>query len=189
MAGGRIITAEKRGAGPDRCPATRPLRAGIGLGANLGEPLGNLRRAVASLRDLHAGGAFFVSGVFATEPVGCPPGAPPFLNAAVELGWNGAADDLLARLAAIERALGRPAARPKNAPRAIDLDLLYFGSERLATAGLTIPHPRLAERRFVLAPLADIRPELVVPGLGATVAELLAGLPPKPAAAKLAVEL
>jgi 2-amino-4-hydroxy-6-hydroxymethyldihydropteridine diphosphokinase len=113
------------------------------------------------------------SGVYETEPIGCEPGAGAFLNVVVEIGYSGSAGDLLHVLRSIEEQLGRPSRHPKNTSRTIDLDILYFGDERLDTPELQLPHPRLRERRFVLQPLADIRPDLVLPGFSTTVAELL----------------
>ena len=86
----------------------------------------------------------------------------------------------LAELRGIERALGRPTRYPRHAPRAVDLDVLYVGDLRSDHPELTVPHPRMGQRRFVLAPLAAIRPDLVVPGQTQTVAELLRALPPQP---------
>jgi 2-amino-4-hydroxy-6-hydroxymethyldihydropteridine diphosphokinase len=140
------------------------MRAGVAVGSNLGERLANLRNArkdIASLRGvlppLHA------SAVYETEPVGCEKGAAKFLNAALEFGYAGEAQDLLRELAAIEKMLGRPASHARNASRTIDLDLLYFGELEIETAELQLPHPRLVEREFVLRPLADIAPNLVLP--------------------------
>lgn len=159
------------------------MRAGIALGSNVGDRMANLRQA----RDLifalsGAPGAPLCSRVYETEPVGCEPGTMPFLNAAVEIGWSDspAPESLLEQLRGIERTLGRPARYPKNAPRVIDLDLVYFGDVVLKTVVLTLPHPRLRERRFVLAPLADIRPGLILPGEKFSVAQLLARLPDEP---------
>lgn len=159
-------------------PDGGPLRAGIGLGSNLGDRTTYLREALGRLRPLHAGGPFLVSPIYETAPVDCPPGAGPFLNAVAELSWDGAAADLLRELLGIEAAMGRPVRRPRNAPRPIDLDLLYLGDRVIRAPDLLLPHPRIAGREFVLRPLADIRPDLVLPGIGRPVAELLRDLPP-----------
>lgn len=159
------------------------MRAGIALGSNIGDRLANLRAARARVLELPgAGGPVKSSRVFETEPVGCEPGAEAFLNAVVEIEWedSGAPESLLAALRGIENAMGRPARHPRNEPRVIDLDLLFLGDIILKSDALTLPHPRLSGRRFVLAPLADIRPELVLPGETRTIAELLARLPEEP---------
>jgi 2-amino-4-hydroxy-6-hydroxymethyldihydropteridine diphosphokinase len=153
-------------------------RAGIALGSNLGDRLANLRAARERLRGLPATQVpLLCSAVYETEPVGCEPGAGAFLNAVVELGFDGDAHELLRLLGEIEKELGRPSQHPKNTSRTIDLDLLYFGTEQISTGDLELPHPRLHERRFVLQPLTDIRGDLVLPGKRETVAELLRRLP------------
>jgi 2-amino-4-hydroxy-6-hydroxymethyldihydropteridine diphosphokinase len=111
-----------------------------------------------------------VSSFYRTEPVGAP--GPWFLNAAARLRVPWSPHALLERCEAIERRLGREA-KGGRAPRTIDLDLLVFGDIRVNSPDLVLPHPRLAGRRFALAPLAEIAPDLPVPGLGATVGELL----------------
>jgi 2-amino-4-hydroxy-6-hydroxymethyldihydropteridine diphosphokinase len=88
---------------------------------------------------------------------------------------------LLHALQQIERSIGRPAKHERNAPRTLDLDLLYAGNLTLQSAELILPHPRIATRRFVLQPLADLRPELILPGTGRSVAALLSALPLSPA--------
>ena len=153
------------------------MRAGIALGSNLGDRLANLRAARDRLDQLGKSELpVLASSVYETAPIGCEPGAGPFLNAVVELGFAGEATDLLRRLRQIEVELGRPAAHLKNVSRMIDLDLLYFGNEQSNKAELVLPHPRLHERRFVLQPLADIRSDLVLPGREEPVAALLARL-------------
>lgn len=117
------------------------------------------------------------SAIYETEPVDCEPGATKFFNAVVEFGYSGSPLELRRALAAIERALGRPAAHERNVSRPIDLDLLYFGDLVMETSELRLPHPRIVGREFVLRPLADIRPDLVLPGQAGTVGELLAQLP------------
>lgn len=167
-----------------RQPATRGLvpstiyRCGLSLGSNLGDRLQQLRtaaQAVGLLADFSQ--PVLKSSVYETEPVGCVPGTASFYNAVLEIGYFGEPESLLHRLRAVEAALGRPADRAKNAPRSIDLDLLYADSLVVCSEFLELPHPRLAQRRFVLGPLAEIRPSLRVPGQEKTVAELLDALP------------
>jgi 2-amino-4-hydroxy-6-hydroxymethyldihydropteridine diphosphokinase len=150
------------------------MRVAVALGSNLGERLANLRNARKDIAALSGAlPPLRSSGIYETEPVGCEKGAAKFLNAAIELGYEGEALDLLDKLAAIEKMLGRPAAHPKNVSRTIDLDLLYFGELEIETADLRLPHPRIAEREFVLRPLADIRPDLVLPNQSEPVSALL----------------
>ncbi len=140
------------------------MRAGVALGSNLGERLANLRNAREDIAAL--GGVrppMRASAIYETEPVGCEKGAARFLNAAIEFGYAGEAQELLRELAAIEKLLGRPAPHARNVSREIDLDLLYFGDLEIETAELQLPHPRVTEREFVLRPLADITPDLVLP--------------------------
>jgi 2-amino-4-hydroxy-6-hydroxymethyldihydropteridine diphosphokinase len=125
--------------------------------------------------------------VYETEPVGSEPDAGPFLNAVIEVECTADPFALLAALRAIESALGRPTRHPRNAPRTLDLDILYVSDLVLQDATLILPHPRLHLRRFVLAPLNDIRPDLRLPGQTVTVAELLARLE-DPAAVTLFAE-
>jgi 2-amino-4-hydroxy-6-hydroxymethyldihydropteridine diphosphokinase len=150
------------------------VTAYIGLGSNLGDREGFLRRAVELLRDEADIDVVAVSSVRETDPVGFLD-QPRFLNAAVEVETPLTARALLERLLAVEQALGRRRDGPRDGPRTIDLDLLLYGDEVVEEAGLTVPHPRLAERRFVLEPLHELAPDLVVPGRG-PVLELLAAL-------------
>ncbi len=157
------------------------MRCGIALGSNLGDRLVNLALARdAALEYDLAGGPLLQASVWKTAPVDCPPGSAAFYNSVIEieLGPDAAPGDFLARLQKIETGLGRPAraARAPNAPRVIDLDLLYIDDLTRDTRVLTLPHPRLHLRRFVLAPLAEIRPSLILPGLEGTVADLLENL-------------
>jgi 2-amino-4-hydroxy-6-hydroxymethyldihydropteridine diphosphokinase len=150
------------------------MRAGVAIGSNLGERLANLRNArkdIAGLRNVLP--PLRASAVYETDPVGCEKGAAKFLNAAIEFGYAGEAQDLLRELAAIEKLLGRPAAHARNVSRTIDLDLLYFGELEIETAELQLPHPRIADREFVLRPLADITPDLILPKQTESVGMLL----------------
>ena len=149
------------------------MRTGIALGSNLGDRLANLRAgrdAVLALSGVS--GRLLASRVYETEPVGTGPDAGAFLNAVIEVSFAGEPHELLAGLQQIESAMGRPSRRPRNAPRTLDLDILYMGERVVAEAELEIPHPRLQLRRFVLQPLHDIRPSLLLPGWKSTVGEL-----------------
>ena len=137
----------------------------VGLGSNLGDRKATIRAAVAALP-----GVVAVSELRETDPVGVTE-QPAFLNGAVAVETELSARELLDALLAVERALGRER-RERWGPRTIDLDLLLFGTETIDEPGLTVPHPRLHERRFALEPLAELDPELVVPGRG-LVRELL----------------
>jgi 2-amino-4-hydroxy-6-hydroxymethyldihydropteridine diphosphokinase len=150
-------------------------RAFVGLGSNLGDREGTLRAAVGRLRGLRQTEVRGVSAFRDTEPVGVVD-QPRFLNGAVELETGLAPRALLDALLELERAFGRDrAAGPPHGPRTLDLDLLLYGEEEIRADGLEVPHPRLHERRFVLEPLADLDPALVVPGRG-PVQDLLANL-------------
>lgn len=156
------------------------MRAGIALGSNLGHRLSNLLRAREQIARLSSDRELAASPIYETDPVDCESNAPSFYNAVIEIDYAGSPSELLAELRAIEEQLGRPANHARNTSRTIDLDLLYFGDEQIDTPNLRLPHPRLHDRRFVLAPLAEIRPELLLPNETATVAELLATLPESP---------
>lgn len=169
--------------------ATTLMRAGVALGSNLGEKLANLRNARKDISALPGVlPPLRASAVYETEPVGCEPGAAKFLNAAIEFGYAGEPLDLLLALGAIEKLLGRSASHARNVSRTIDLDLLYFGDLEIETPELQLPHPRLTEREFVLRPLADLQPDLVLPGKTESVGELLRRLPDTGAVVRVAVE-
>lgn len=160
-------------------PSAGTPRVLVALGSNLGDSPTILRQAITQLR-VTAGpdAAFRASALWSSSPVDCPPGSPPFVNAAVAFDASPAdtPESWLARLQAWEREFGR---RPKvvlNEARPLDLDLIAFGTETRTTAVLTLPHPRAHLRRFVLAPLDEIAPDIVLPGQRRTIAELLAGL-------------
>ena len=153
------------------------MRVGIALGSNLEPRLVHLQSARRRIFRLHSGSQPVLSSkVYETSPVGCPPDSPLFLNAVLELSTELKPRDLLEEAKNMERDLGRPSAAERNAPRVIDIDLLYCGNLTLCTPILTLPHPQIASRRFVLRPLADIQPDLVLPGLVKTVQELLEDL-------------
>ena len=154
------------------------MRAGVALGSNLGERLANLRNARREIISMKGAlPPLRCSAIYETEPVNCEKGAAKFFNAVIEFGYAGQPIELRRELAAIERVLGRPAAHERNVSRPIDLDLLYFGEMMIESAELQLPHPRIVEREFVLRPLADIRPDLVLPGQTEAVDALLLRLP------------
>ncbi len=132
-------------------------RAFLGLGSNLGDRMATLRAAVAGLPDVVA-----VSPVYETEPVGGPDGQPPYLNLVVELATALSPRQLLDVARRLEAAAGRVRAE-RFGPRTLDVDVLLVGDEVVDEADLCVPHPRMAGRRFVVVPLADLAPELVGP--------------------------
>lgn len=154
-------------------PAGQPVTAFVGLGANLGDAVDTLRAAARELGHWPGVQLRACSSLYRTAPVDAT--GPDFVNAVVQLRTTLAPLALLDALQHIEDAHGRQ--RPfRHAPRTLDLDLLLHGDTRLATPRLTLPHPRLHQRAFVLQPLHELAPDLVLPGLG-PVATLLAALP------------
>jgi 2-amino-4-hydroxy-6-hydroxymethyldihydropteridine diphosphokinase len=146
-------------------------RAVIGLGANLGDPAVQLRAAIAEISRLAATRVVAESSLYRTAPVGYA-AQPDFVNAAVSIETALEPRALLEGLKAIEVAAGRERSF-KDAPRSLDLDVLLYEDRVIDEPGLTIPHPRMQERAFVLAPLVEIEPDAVVPGRGRAV-DLLA---------------
>lgn len=148
----------------------RETRVFVGLGSNLGDRELNLRQALKRLEEV---GLVRASSFRETDPVGVTD-QPKFLNAAAELATDLSPRELLERLLEIERELGRDRATERRwGPRVIDLDLLLFGEEAIDEPGLTVPHPRLADRRFVLEPLCELNEDLALPD-GTRVQDLLA---------------
>lgn len=152
----------------------------IGLGSNLGDRATVLQAAVEDLDSLSEVVVLRQSPLYETAPEGLPPGAPAFLNGVVEVDAACPALDLLQHLMAIETRHGRV----RHAPgvyesRTLDLDLLLYGSVIMQETDLILPHPRLPQRRFVLQPLCDLCPDLIVPGLRQSVHRLLAALDSK----------
>jgi len=153
------------------------MRTAVALGANLGDRLGNLRAArKAILRLANVKPPILCSAIYETDPVGCEPGAEKFLNAVVEFDYKNDPASLLRQLIQIEEGLGRRRDHKKNVSRTMDIDLLYWGDRKIHDERLQVPHPRMYLRKFVLEPLADIRPTLILPGQTKTVRELLAEL-------------
>ena len=146
----------------------------IGIGANLGDARANVLDALARLARMDGGMLLHTSSMYRTAPIDS--NGDDYINAVACLDTSLTAHKLLAALQAIERAHGRE--RPyHNAPRTLDLDLLLYGDETIATDTLTVPHPRMHERAFVIAPLLEIAPDIVIPGHGAArdFAQLVAG--------------
>jgi 2-amino-4-hydroxy-6-hydroxymethyldihydropteridine diphosphokinase len=153
------------------------MRTGVALGSNLGDRLENLRSARRQIIELaEVQPPVLSSGIYETEPVDCESGASKFLNGVVEFDYEGDPAQLLERLVRIEESLGRKRDHPKNVSRTIDIDLLYCGDRQVDNERLRLPHQRMHLRRFVLQPLADIRPELVLPNQRKTARELLTEL-------------
>jgi len=154
------------------------MRFGIALGSNLGERAENIRRGIemllARVPHVKLGAS---APVYETEPVDCAPGTQSFLNTVIEIEADCTPQELHTHLKAVESALGRPEQRERNSPRTLDLDLLYADDVVSDDPALILPHPRLHLRRFVLQPLADIRPDLLLPGQTQSIAGLLARLP------------
>ena len=153
------------------------MRTAVALGSNLGDRLENLRVARQRIGDLvGVQPPILSSAIYETEPIDCEPGAAKFLNAVIEFDYEGDPIHLLEELLQVEESLGRKRDHPKNVSRTIDIDLLYCGERQIDNERLRLPHPRMYLRRFVLQPLADIRPGLVLSGQRRTVRQLLAGL-------------
>ena len=155
------------------------VRVGIALGSNLGDRNAELDAGILFLRILAINNEVRESPRIETPPVDCPPGSPPFLNSVAEMQVDSVSLPpltLLDCLQEFEIERGRSPLRELNSPRPLDLDIIYYGIERFDQMGLIIPHPRTHLRRFVLEPLAHLRPDLVLPGQPKTVRELLADL-------------
>ena len=156
-------------------PAT--ARAYIGIGSNLDDPVAQVRRAFQALIDLPACQYAAQSPLYRTAPVGGPPGQPDYINAVAALDTALTPDELLIALQAIETAQGR-IRTVQWGPRTLDLDLLLYDQITRADPWLTLPHPRLHQRAFVLYPLHDIAPNLSIPGRG-SLRDWLAQCPPQ----------
>lgn len=154
------------------------MEIGFSLGSNLGDRIAHLRTAKRHLLDVPGTRWLAQSRLFETEPVGVQPAYADlkFINAVLIVDTPHTAEYWLSKLHAIEHAMGRQRGADRNAPRAIDVDILFAGTDCIDSGGLVVPHPRWAQRRFVVAPLAEVRPDLILPGAGQTVAAILADL-------------
>jgi 2-amino-4-hydroxy-6-hydroxymethyldihydropteridine diphosphokinase len=151
------------------------MRVGIALGSNLGDRMANLRAARQAIVDLASVTTPVLSSpVYETEPVGCEPGAGRFLNVVLEIEYDGDPSELLEQLVRVEESLGRERDHVKNVSRKIDIDLLFADDLSVENERLQLPHPRMHLRKFVLQPLADIRPDLLLSDQRRTTRELLA---------------
>ena len=163
-----------------------PTIAFVALGSNLGDSQRVLREVMQQLQAISRQ-PLVQSSLWQTAPVDCPPGSPPFVNAVVALVPDDreTPESLLAKLQALEKKFGRQPKKVLNEPRPLDLDLIAFGRETRNTPELTLPHPRAHLRRFVLQPLSEIAPDLVLPGQTKSVVQWLALLPADEAIARL----
>jgi 2-amino-4-hydroxy-6-hydroxymethyldihydropteridine diphosphokinase len=150
----------------------------IALGSNLGNAQTNVLRAIERLQEISPA-PLLKSSLWETSPVDCPPDSPRFVNAVVALvpGQQETPESLLHKLQQLEVEFGRVPKKVMNEPRPLDLDLIAFGDQSLANPKLILPHPRAHQRRFVLGPLSEICPELILPGQNKSVKQLLAELP------------
>ncbi len=156
----------------------QPARVYIGIGSNLDDPTNQVRRAFEALTGILASGCVARSPLYRTAPVGGPPGQPDYINAVAALDTGLTPVQLLMVLQALELAQGRTRTARWGA-RTLDLDLLLYDQLTSDDPWLTLPHPRLHQRAFVLYPLYDIAPDLNIPGRG-RLSELLANCPPQP---------
>ena len=147
----------------------------IGIGSNLGDSFRIIDRVIVCLERLARAESFLSSSIWVSSPVNCPPGSPNFLNAVVLFELKNALTppELMVELQLLERKFGRSKTDVVNAPRLIDLDLLLFEGLAQQWPGLEVPHPRGHRRLFVLKPLQELVPELIWPGIGKTVSQLI----------------
>ena len=158
----------------------------VALGSNLGDSRRIILDAMVRLQ-IFSAAPLLQSSLWQTTPVDCPPDSPEFVNAVAGLvpRQEETPESLLKKLQALEKEFGRQPIKIPNAPRRLDLDLIAFGMETRNSPGLILPHPRAHLRRFVLQPLAEIAPDLILPGQSQTISQLLAGLPETEMVARL----
>ena len=157
------------------------VEVGLSLGSNLGDRLAHLSEAKRRMEDMCKVQIVAQSPVYETEPVGVQPQYShiKFLNAILIVTHCWTPHECFGHIRELENIMGRTRSLDRFAPRSIDIDLIYAGDFRIESGGLRIPHPHWSERRFVVQPLADVRPDLIVPGQSQTVARILADLPQK----------
>jgi len=177
-AGIEVSTGAEQDTGTKRQEAGGGSVAFVAVGSNLGDSSKIVIDVFRRLAELSQS-PLLKSSLWQTAPVDCPPNSPPFVNAVAGLVTRAGEtpDSLLAKLQALEKEFGRQPKKVLNEPRSLDLDLIAFGTEVRAMPQLTLPHPRAHQRRFVLQPLSEIAPDLVLPGQSKTVAELLSKVP------------
>ena len=151
----------------------------VALGSNLDAPAEQLKRAILHLQR-HSEGAFVCSSIYRTPPHAMPEGTPDFANAVACLETTQSGPELLSFLNSLEVFFGRPANHEKNVSRVLDLDLIVLGEVISRSEALTLPHPRAAQRDFVLQPIVEIWPDYRLPGFEASASELLAQLGSSP---------
>jgi len=158
----------------------------IALGSNLGDSQKIISDAMAGLQNL-SDAPILKSSLWQTSPVDCPPGSPNFYNAIVGFlpKKNETPESLLQKMQELEKEFGRVTKKMLNEPRPLDLDLIAFGNETRNLPNLILPHPRAHQRRFVLQPLCEIAPDLILPAQNKTAAQLLADLPAKDGCVKI----
>lgn len=161
------------------------MELALSLGSNLGDRLQNLSTARSAIAALPHVRLIASSPVYDTEPVDVPDAhrERTFLNAILIVESDSSLNELAPQLRELEHRLGRTRSADRNAPRVIDIDIIAAGIEHLSRADLVVPHPRWKERRFVVQPLADVRPDWVLPGERRSVREVLAALPERPTVA------
>jgi 2-amino-4-hydroxy-6-hydroxymethyldihydropteridine diphosphokinase len=159
------------------------MEIGLSLGANLGDRLAALREARRRILALPGLRLIACAPVYETDPVGVAPehADKPFLNTVLVVETESRLEPLAAALAEIEAALGRVRSAERYAPRSMDIDVIYAASLSGRHAGLDLPHPRWEGRRFVVQPLSDVRPDLILPGASRSISGVLVSLPPRPA--------
>jgi 2-amino-4-hydroxy-6-hydroxymethyldihydropteridine diphosphokinase len=159
----------------------------VALGSNLGDSKAILQAAISELRS-QAGDVFVASSLWTTTPVDCPEGSPAFCNAVAAFppSERTTPTAFLARLKRLERQYGRKPKKISNEPRPLDLDLIQYGRQTVQSPSLIVPHPRAHLRLFVLAPLAEILPGLILPGQTQTVLQLALSLPTSETVQRLA---
>jgi 2-amino-4-hydroxy-6-hydroxymethyldihydropteridine diphosphokinase len=163
------------------------VEAGLGLGSNLGDRIANFHSAIEKLNQIPGVRVVDKSSLYETEPVGVKPEYQhlKFINAVVIVRCDVPVIDLHRACVAIEAEVGRSRSADRYAPRTLDIDVLYYGDLVQHSPKLCLPHPQCLKRRFVLEPLAEVRPHFIVPGTGSTTLALLAALPPGEQVVKL----